>query len=112
MTDAKHSPTIKLPLDSQLDDNFGWIQLLDNDKTVIAVVKCEHYEQIISAVNSLPGLVEALKHIRDFPKPDYPRRTEDGYPEEIIYDEFAYRRIINSYRDCANQALADAGVKP
>ena len=98
MTDAKHSPTIKLPLDSQLDDNFGWIQLLDNDKTVIAVVKCEHYEQIISAVNGLPGLVKVIiETLADLEKRNKQKRLSS-------YEYQLQLRL--------EIALADAGVKP
>jgi hypothetical protein len=49
----------------------------------------------------------ALEAIRDFPKPGTSRRTEDGYPDEIVYDEFAYRRIVDSYREAARAALGD-----
>ena len=41
---------------------------------------------------------EKLQSIIDYPTEKDGRRTEDGYPEEIIYDEFAYKRIVNSYR--------------
>jgi len=50
--------------------------------------------------------VEALEAIRDYPKEDDPRRTEDGYPSEVCYDEFAYFRIIDSYRKGARAGLA------
>lgn len=51
---------------------------------------------------------KALETIRDFPTPEASRRTEDGYPEEIVYDEFAYRRIVDSYREFARVALGDS----
>ena len=47
---------------------------------------------------------EALEAIRDYP-PESGRRTKDGYPDEIIYDEFAYRRMVNSYREAAEAGL-------
>ena len=34
----------------------------------------------------------------NYPPVGHPRRTEDGYPTELIYDEFAYNRMVNSYR--------------
>jgi len=52
-------------------------------------------------------LEDALRWIRDFPPEDYERRTDDGYPEECVYDEFAYKRIIDTYRSCARKALED-----
>lgn len=50
-------------------------------------------------------LRKALATIRDYPSADG-RRTEDGYPLEVVYDEFAYRRIVDSYRAAAEAALA------
>jgi hypothetical protein len=38
----------------------------------------------------------------------YGTDEEDGYPVEIVYDEydeFAYKRIVDSYRDAAKKAL-------
>lgn len=50
---------------------------------------------------------EALKTILKFPPKREKRRTKDGYPQELIYDEYAYRRIVDSYREAARQALKD-----
>ena len=49
---------------------------------------------------------DALEAIRDYPGKGG-RRTEDGYPGEIVYDEFAYRRMVNSYRAAAEAGLRD-----
>ncbi len=54
----------------------------------------------------LSRMREALEAIRDYPPSDG-RRTDDGYPDEIIYDEFAYRRLVNSYRAAATAGLSD-----
>jgi hypothetical protein len=32
---------------------------------------------------------------------NYGSDTNSGYPEEIMYDEFAYRRVVDSYRKAA-----------
>ena len=45
-----------------------------------------------------------LRAIRDYPHKGG-RRTKDGYPTEIVYDEYAYKRMIDSYRDTAREAL-------
>ena len=47
---------------------------------------------------------EALEAIRDYPQGD--RQTDDGYPDEIQYDEFAYRRLVDSYRAAAEAGLS------
>jgi hypothetical protein len=36
---------------------------------------------------------------------EYGTDTESGYPEEICYDQFAYKRIVDSYRDAARNSL-------
>ena len=41
---------------------------------------------------------EIIRTLIDFPPPDYPRRTKDGYPSELMYDEFAYKRMVDCYR--------------
>lgn len=61
---------------------------------------------ILRAVNGFDALVEALESIRDFPREGYGRRTEDGYPMEMVYDQFAYERLVDSYRKVAAAALA------
>ena len=39
-----------------------------------------------------------LQELVDWPTKDYPRRTEDGFPSEMVYDQFAYERIVEFYR--------------
>jgi hypothetical protein len=53
-------------------------------------------------------LEEGLNWFITFPDKDYERRTEDGYPSEIIYDEFAYKRMIRTYRKSAENILYNA----
>lgn len=43
----------------------------------------------------------------DYPPEGHSRRGEDGYPVETVYDEFAYRRMVNSYRDALRSLLDD-----
>ncbi len=52
-------------------------------------------------------LRKGIGGIIDFPDEEYGRRTEDGYPEEIVYDEFAYRRLVNSYRSFGRELLGE-----
>ena len=48
-------------------------------------------------------LQERLEAIRTYGK-EGPTSSGDGYPLEIAYDEFAYRRMVDSYRDAATEA--------
>jgi hypothetical protein len=50
-------------------------------------------------------LRKCLEMIRDFPKDGNPRRTKDGYPGEVIFDDFAYKRMVDSYREAAVEGL-------
>ena len=55
------------------------------------------------ATSELKGLVrqavEKLEMIAGYPPEGHNRRTEDGYPAEFVYDDFAYKRMVNTYRD-------------
>ncbi len=46
-----------------------------------------------------------LKDLIAYPPKGNPRRTSNGYPTEIIYDDFAYERIIDFYREHIREAL-------
>jgi hypothetical protein len=49
-------------------------------------------------MNPAAEMIKKLEHLATWPHEDYPRRTEDGYPSEVVYDDFAYRRIVDTYR--------------
>jgi hypothetical protein len=61
-----------------------------------------------SAAERLTELQNALLTIVSYPPKGSPRRTKDGYPEEFSYDEFAYRRMVDSYRDAIIDALKES----
>ena len=46
-----------------------------------------------------------IKKIIDYPEKGGPRRTKDGYPSEIAYDEYAYKRMVDSYRTALKEIL-------
>ena len=54
---------------------------------------------MITSEMKLKKLEKAIKEIIVYPPKKSNRRTKDGYPLELLYDEFAYKRIVNSYRD-------------
>ena len=43
--------------------------------------------------------IERLEQIANYPLEGHGRRTDEGYPSEVIYDQFAYERIVDTYRD-------------
>lgn len=55
--------------------------------------------------NKQAELISTLERIRDYP-PEGGKRTDDGYPLEVVYDEWAYRRMVDSYREAIDAALA------
>jgi len=60
--------------------------------------RCEH-------IKFLRQARKYLAFIRDFPSKGYERKTDDGYPSEFMYDEYAYKRMIDSYREAAGRGL-------
>lgn len=56
--------------------------------------------------DEISELRKCLELIRDFKGGK--RTTEDGYPAEIVHDEFAYKRIVDTYRDAAREGLRRA----
>ena len=48
---------------------------------------------------------KAIKKIISYPEKGNPRRTKDGYPSEAVYDEYAYKRIVDSYRNALKEIL-------
>lgn len=53
-------------------------------------------------------LREALRGIVEWPPKGRSRRTEDGYPAECAFDEFAYKRMVDQYRIAIRQAIKAA----
>ena len=50
-------------------------------------------------------LLKEIKEVITFPPKGYARRTKEGYPQEVEYDEFAYQRMVDSYRDALKAIL-------
>lgn len=59
-----------------------------------------------TAKQKLRALRKVLRGIVAYPPPGHDRRDEDGYPAEFAYDEFAYRRVVDSFREAIDRALA------
>jgi len=56
----------------------------------------------------LRKLRKSLRAITAYPPEGHGRRTKDGYPTEFAYDEFAYKRMVNSFRDAIRKAVDES----
>jgi hypothetical protein len=56
-------------------------------------------------------MLKALEAIRDYGNAAHERGNDEGYPGEIVYDEFTYKRIVDAYREAANKAIQKAKSK-
>lgn len=103
--------------DEQLKEIRDIVSKVDNDPSLMAhnhdFTLHNRTKRFLATIDALIAdkerLVEALEGIKNYPPKGADRRTKDGYPEEIIYDEFAYKRIIDSYREGARKALRTVG---
>ncbi len=50
-------------------------------------------------------LIGAIKKIIEYPEKRNNRRANDGYPAELIYDEYAYKRMVDTYRNALRENL-------
>ena len=53
----------------------------------------------LKQVNAIKEAIRVLNYAITYPPKDSPRWAEDGFPGEYAYDEFAYKRIVTTYRD-------------
>jgi hypothetical protein len=67
-------------------------------KTFPHDAQCIAMKWLIERVDELKTVLLAIR--------DYGADSDDGYPQEIVFDKFAYRRIVDSYRQVAEQAIA------
>jgi len=61
-----------------------------------------------SSEQKLKELRKALRLIINYPPKNHDRRTTNGYPTEFEYDEFAYNRMVDSYREGINDAIKES----
>ena len=65
-----------------------------------------HEERLRDLGKEIDAVRKAIQFLIDFPPEGHEFRTKDGYPSEMAYNEFAYRRIVDMYRESL-QALLD-----
>lgn len=58
---------------------------------------------------TLQEVKKMLQNVVNYPEEGNPRRSEDGYPTEISYDQFAYERMVDAYRDALNGIIEKIG---
>lgn len=61
----------------------------------------------VTDTEKLNGIRKALKQVISYPTKKQGRRTKDGYPSEFVYDEYAYKRMINSVRRALRDILEE-----
>jgi hypothetical protein len=74
------------------------------DGELVALSQDELVVELRRIIAERDAARDALQAIADYPPTDG-RRNEDGYPSEIVYDEYAYCRMVDTYRNCARAAL-------
>ena len=57
--------------------------------------------------NKLDVIRKAIRKVASYPTKKQGRRTDDGYSEEMVYDEFAYKRMVDSYRIALKKILKE-----
>jgi len=86
-----------------------------SDEQRVAILS-ERYRQVkqnldgaFVRITSLEEAVETtrllIQSLIEWPEEGYDRRTEDGYPQEMGYDEFAYKRMVDTYRESLKAIL-------
>lgn len=56
----------------------------------------------------LKGIKDAIRKVISYPKNGVDsRRTSDGFPSEFCYDEYAYKRMVRSYRTALQEILKE-----
>jgi len=48
-------------------------------------------------------IIQALTDVINYPKGI--RGAKDDYPSEVVYDEFAYKRMVDSYRNALREII-------
>lgn len=81
--------------------------MIDSDCEPHWSEQTEMEEASITAVEAaayIERLEVGLLKIATYPL-DSGRCTDDGYPSEVVYDEYAYKRMVDSYRKAASATL-------
>ena len=116
----KHIGESKLRIqDSELDvPDKIYLQTLDNDGDPIEYISDATWcmdkinEADIEYVNAemlqnwLGALEGSVQDMIDHPKVGDERRDEEGYPRELEYSKFTYKRMVDSYRDALRKLLS------
>jgi len=64
-------------------------------------------ERNMTDKEKLDGIRKAIHQVIDYPTEEQGRRDKDGYPTEFAYDEYAYKRMIDSVRDALKTILKE-----
>ena len=106
MSRTRH-PLPELPLEV-----IGWILTPSGRQPAIARTHAER-----CSWEHCPGFTEGdelgmikadLRQLVAWPPVGYPRRSEAGMPTEVVYDQWAYERLVGSYRAALKRILGEA----
>lgn len=61
----------------------------------------------LTDTQKLKGMRKALKQVISYPTKKQGRRDEEGYPTELVYDKWSYKRMVNSYRDALREIMKE-----
>lgn len=64
-------------------------------------------EKKLTDKEKLEGIRKALKSVISYPTKKQGRRTKDGYPSEFCYDTFAYKRMVDAFRESLKDILKE-----
>jgi hypothetical protein len=59
----------------------------------------------ISMAEKIARAAGILRAVKEYPPMGHSRRNDNGYPAEVVYDEYAYQRIVDTYRESIGMAL-------
>lgn len=80
---------------------------------IAAKLKAEKEENILrrkELEDTLLFIHKGVLQVAEYPRPGEPRRTSDGYPTEFSYDEFSYKRMLDSIRKALKDILISSEV--
>jgi hypothetical protein len=90
-------------------NHYNEVSAMAMDYNSFVADAIEAYDPEGECVNC-DNLIEAMEQVIDYPAEGSPRRTDDGYPTEFVYDKFAYKRVVDSMRNALREIIKEYGT--